>query len=42
MRELRSELDKLLLQKIAQPTLDIGGHPVIGTIVSLLAKEGAQ
>ena len=42
-RDLRSELDKLLLQKIAEPELEleVTGR-VLGAIVQVLSEEGAQ
>ena len=41
VRELRGRLDVLLRDKIAQPSLDIASHPVLGAIVNLLTTERA-
>ena len=41
VRELRAELDKLLLRKISEPSLEIGSHPVLGAIINLIATERA-
>ena len=41
VRELRANLDKLLTEKIATPSLDIATHPITTTIVNLLATERA-
>ena len=41
VRELRASLDKLLRDKIAQPALEIGGHPVLAAIVNLITTERA-
>jgi len=41
VRELRAELDKLLLQKIVDPALEIGSHPVLEAIINLIATERA-
>lgn len=41
VRELRGWLDKLLLEKIAKPTLQIGAHPVVSAIVHLITTEKA-
>ena len=43
LKEMRSELDKLLEEKIKHPTLNLSsngrGKLVINTLVSLLSKE---
>ena len=43
LKEMRSELDQLLEDKIREPTLDLNsngrGKLVINTLVSLLSKE---
>ena len=41
LRELRGWMDKLLLEKITTPALQIGAHPVLSTIVHLFATERA-
>ena len=41
VRELRTKLDGLLSEKIAQPTLDISSHPVLAAIVNLITTERA-
>ena len=41
VRELRVSLDKLLRDKIAQPSLEISTHPVLAAIVNLVTMERA-
>ena len=41
VRELRAELDKLLAEKLADPSLEIGAHPVVKAIVNLINTERA-
>ena len=41
VRELRVNLDKLLSDKIAQPSLEIASHPVLAAIVNLITTERA-
>ena len=41
VRELRAELDKLLSDKLASPEIEIGAHPVVAAIVSLINTEKA-
>jgi hypothetical protein len=41
VRELRAELDKLLAEKLADPSLEIGTHPVVKAIVNLINTERA-
>lgn len=41
VRELRAELDKLLMRKIAEPAFEIQHHPILRQIVSLLTTERA-
>ena len=41
VRELRVSLDKLLSDKIAQPSLEIASHPVLAAIVNLITTERA-
>lgn len=39
IRDSAGELDKLLLQKIADPALEINAHPVLTAIINLIATE---
>ena len=41
VRELRGELDKLLQDKIAQPSLSIASSPVLEAIINLINTERA-
>lgn len=41
VRELRANLDKLLREKIAEPSLDIASHPIVEAIVNLIGTERA-
>ena len=40
VRELRREMEALLLDKIARPSLDLAASPVIEAILLLLRTDG--
>ena len=40
IRELRQQVDKLLLEKVASPTLSIFDSPITAVMQDLLAKDG--
>lgn len=42
IKELRKELDKLLVQKIKEPALNISKSPVIEALLRLLSSEGSD
>lgn len=40
IRELRQQVDKLLLEKVASPSLSIFDSPITAVMQDLLAKDG--
>lgn len=40
MRELRQEVDRLLLQKVERPELDLAHSPATSAMHNLLATDG--
>ena len=40
VRDLRTELQKLLARKLAEPAFDIAESPVLKVIIKLLTNEG--
>ncbi len=40
MRELRQQVDRLLLQKVEAPGLDLARSPAVGALHQLLATDG--
>ena len=42
IKELRKELDKLMLMKVQQPALNISSSPVIEALLRLLTSDGSE
>ena len=40
IKEIRNELERLLEEKIKQPSLDISNHVLIETVTQLLSTDG--